>query len=250
MSEINNLNLNENNKIIEGFSPDIIKKANDVFNTLKIPLDNTIKNFNFIVKSLKKSFEIKQETKDKIIGKSESKNESESESESESKNESESESKSNIFNKEEKKRLKQSMIFMILLKKIVTRICILSLSYAYMIKKTKPKIIKRALKNGNKKALLNFKLAAKIKQKAINKAIRDIKFAKIRAKKIPKKIKKNKKIRTKKEKILLSYSAIRRDQDKLKKIKLSTVKYESSPLKIAVLCFVIYLLFNYIYFKL
>ena len=64
------------------------------------------------------------------------------------------------------------------------------------------------------------------------------------------KIKKNKKIRTKKEKILLSYSAIRRDQDKLKKIKLSTVKYESSPLKIAVLCFVIYLLFNYIYFKL
>jgi hypothetical protein len=238
MSEINNLNLNENNKIIEGFSPDIVQKATAVFNTLKNPLDNTIKNFNFIVKSLKKSFEIKQETKDKIISESES--------------ESESESKTNIFNKNEQKLLNQSMLHMLFLKKIVTRVCILSLSYAFMIKKIKPQIITRSLKNGNKKALLNFKLAAKIKQKAIVKALRDIKFGKIRAKKIPKKINKNKKkkIIPKTEKILMNYSAVRKDQNKLRKIKLPTVKYESSPLKIAALCFALYMVFSYIYFKL
>lgn len=217
MSEINNLNLNENNKIIEGFSPDIVQKATAVFNTLKKPLDITIKNLNSIAKSLKNNNKT-----------------------------------TNIFNKNEQKLLNQSMLYILLLKKIVIRICLLSLSYVFIIQKSKPQIITRSLKNGNKKALLNFKLAAKIKQKAIVKALRDIKFGKIRAKKIPRKRSKNKKkkIIPKTEKILMNYSAVRKDQDKLRKIKLPTVKYESSPLKIAALCFAIYMVFSYIYFKL
>lgn len=217
MSEINNLNLNENNKIIEGFSPDIVQKATAVFNTLKKPLDITIKNLNSIAKSLKNNNKT-----------------------------------TNIFNKNEQKLLNQSMLYILLLKKIVIRICLLSLSYVFIIQKSKPQIITRSLKNENKKALLNFKLAAKIKQKAIVKALRDIKFGKIRAKKIPRKRNKNKKkkIIPKTEKILMNYSAVRKDQDKLRKIKLPTVKYESSPLKIAALCFAIYMVFSYIYFKL
>lgn len=230
MSEINNLNLNENNKIIEGFSPDIVQKATAVFNTLKKPLDITIKNLNSIAKSLKNSFKLKLIP---FLKKNNNKT-------------------TNIFNKNEQKLLNQSMLYILLLKKIVIRICLLSLSYVFIIQKTKPQIITRSLKNGNKKALLNFKLAAKIKQKAIVKALRDIKFGKIRAKKIPRKRSKNKKkkIIPKTEKILMNYSAVRKDQDKLRKIKLPTVKYESSPLKIAALCFAIYMVFSYIYFKL
>ncbi len=230
MSEINNLNLNENNKIIEGFSPDIVQKATAVFNTLKKPLDITIKNLNSIAKSLKNSFKLKLIP---FLKKNNNKT-------------------TNIFNKNEQKLLNQSMLYILLLKKIVIRICLLSLSYVFIIQKTKPQIITRSLKNGNKKALLNFKLAAKIKQKAIVKALRDIKFGKIRAKKIPRKRNKNKKkkIIPKTEKILMNYSAVRKDQDKLRKIKLPTVKYESSPLKIAALCFAIYMVFSYIYFKL
>lgn len=230
MSEINNLNLNENNKIIEGFSPDIVQKATAVFNTLKKPLDITIKNLNSIAKSLKNSFKLKLIP---FLKKNNNKT-------------------TNIFNKNEQKLLNQSMLYILLLKKIVIRICLLSLSYVFIIQKSKPQIITRSLKNENKKALLNFKLAAKIKQKAIVKALRDIKFGKIRAKKIPRKRNKNKKkkIIPKTEKILMNYSAVRKDQDKLRKIKLPTVKYESSPLKIAALCFAIYMVFSYIYFKL
>lgn len=137
------------------------------------------------------------------------------------------------------------------LRRIIVAACIRAIYFSRQVKKFGPMIIRKELKNGNKKASRNFVLGAKLRFKTVKKALRDRKFAKIRVKKIPrKKPKKEKKERIKKEKFTLNHHQLRRSQEALKSQKLPKVKYDFEPLKIVGLLGVMYVIFNYVYFKL
>jgi len=137
------------------------------------------------------------------------------------------------------------------LRRIIVPACIKAIYYSKQIKKFGPLIIRKELKNGNRKASRNFVLAAKLRYNTVKKALRDKKFANIRVKKIPrKKPKKEKKERIKKEKFTLNHHQMRRSQELLTSKKLPKVKYDYEPLKIMGLFAVMYVIFNYVYFKL
>ena len=216
----------KNKQLIEGFSNNkvstLAKKANKSFGIIDKPLKISLKVLKQIEDKLKKG------KPNFVKGKPQK-----------------------VIDTKTRMLLNLSLSRILILRKKVLPACIRVIYFSKQIKKLGPLIIQKELKNGNKKVTRNYVLASKLKFNTIKKALRDKKFAKIRVKKITrKKPKKEKTERIKKEKFTLNHHQLRRSQEALESKKLSKVKYDFEPLQITALIGVIYLIFNYVYFKL
>jgi len=215
----------KNKKIIEGFTnrkiSRLVRRATIISKIISTPLANSSKLTNNIVKMLQRQAKVRSS-----LG---------------------SEDGKKVITAKMQMQVNFSIFQLIRIKNNIIDLCLQVLYYANEIKKQAPKIISDELRKSNKKASLNLVVAAKIKAAAVKKATRDLKYAKIRAKKIPRNKSKVKKNREKKEKILLNHTNLSRGS---RRVVVDEVEYDYYPLRIALLCVAIYLLFTYIYFKL